>query len=164
MVTVNHVVFTENHRPFDTVFQLPDVARPMIAHENVNGSGRYSSYPLEIDRIILFNEVVCKKQDVRFAFAQWGHGDRENVQTVVEIFPEFSVPDFLLEISVCGGNYPDVGFKGFRPSYPLKLFFLKNTQQFCLYRQAEFTDFIKEYCSAVGKFKPSLPACRSTGK
>ena len=52
------------------------------------------------------------------AYAERGHADREDVEPVVEVFPEAYLPDLLAQIAIGGRDEADVegGPPGFRPS------------------------------------------------
>ncbi|MBK8879164.1 MAG: hypothetical protein IPN74_11625 [Haliscomenobacter sp.] len=77
----------------------------------------YAGFRVQLDRckMIPFGEIdgEFSKQhiDVLLAFPQGRHFDRDGIQAVVQILPEFVFFDQLFQIDVGGGDDPDVRFE-----------------------------------------------------
>ena len=69
MIAVDHPFVAEKNGPFDAVFKLPHVARPVVGHEHVDAG---CGYPFDIFAVflgVLFKEKIGQKKDVGFPFA-----------------------------------------------------------------------------------------------
>jgi hypothetical protein len=103
-----------------------------------------------------------KKRDelwnIRRAFAQRRHAERENVQSIEEIRAKATVSDSLFQITVGRGDDQDVDPDGTAAAYWLELLLLQDAQQLDLVFERQFTDFIEEDGATVGEFKaPETP-------
>ena len=92
---MDHLIPGEDHRPFNGVFQLPDIAGPGIAGEQVYGRGADALDPLAVPVGVFFGKVIRQQDDVAFPFPQGGDVDGEHVEPVVEIVPETARLDRL---------------------------------------------------------------------
>ena len=100
-----------------------------------------------------------KRKDVLRAFVQGRQDDFKFPQTVVEVFPEASLPDGLLKVLVGCRHYPYVGV--FLPvaAYRDIGAFLQDTQEHTLYLHGQCPYFVKEQGSATGRFKKAFTVC-----
>ena len=80
-------------------------------------------------------------------------------QTVVEVFPEASLPDGQLKVLVGCRHYPYVGV--FLPvaAYRDIAAFLQGTQEHALYLHGQCSYFVKEQGPATGRFKEAFTVC-----
>jgi hypothetical protein len=151
MMGFDDAICTENDGPFDTVFQFPDIPRPMIIHEQVRcRSGDAREFSVQFPGVFL-NEMIGEEDNVRLALPQRRNDDGENVQSVIEIFPEFSFSYELFQIPVCRGDNPDVHLYACITAEALENPFLQDAQQLCLNSRREVADFIEENGAVVGK-------------
>src|SRR5207249_5777972 len=82
--------------------------------------------------------------DVVATVAQRRQGDAHDVQPVEQILPEGTLGHRLLEVTVGGGDDPDVdGIRFGRPHRP-HLHLLENTQELYLQRRRELADLVEE--------------------
>ena len=88
--------------------------------------------------------------DVQLSLPQRGHPDGKDAQTVVEVLPEGAFGDALLQVSVGGGDDPDVNGNGLAAPHPGDLFFLENPKELGLGGQGELTYFVQENGALVG--------------
>jgi hypothetical protein len=98
---------SEDYRPLDEVFQLPDVTRPVIA---LQLSQFFIGYPLQGHALLSpesIEEMVGEKGDVILSLPEGRYGNREDVDAVVEIFSECTLFDLCTEILMGGGNHPE---------------------------------------------------------
>ena len=92
-MAVDDAVVAEDDRPFNAVFQLAHVARPVVAHHHVN-SGRRNAVHLHAVLVgVLFEEVVGELEDVGFALAQGRNEDGKDIEAVEKILAKCSLSD-----------------------------------------------------------------------
>ena len=80
-------------------------------------------------------------------------GRREDVETVVEVFPEARPWSWLLQIPVGGGDGAHVGFHGSRCRPTLELPLLDNAEELDLDGWDQIADLVQEEGAAVGQFE-----------
>ena len=100
-----------------------------------------------------------KRKYVLRAFMQGRQDDFKFPQTVVEVFPEASLPDGQLKVLVGCRHYPYVGV--FLPvaAYRDIAAFLQGTQEHALYLHGQCSYFVKEQGPATGRFKEAFTVC-----
>lgn len=93
--------------PLHKVFQLADIARPLVVEEQRFGffGKRQLSMVLAA---VKPQEHACEGQNVRLAVAQRRNGDHRHLEPVIEITAEFPARDGAFEILVGGGDDADV--------------------------------------------------------
>ena len=79
--------------------------------------------------------------------------DGKDVQPVEQILPKTTFLDLLQQISVGGGNDPDVNFDGPDAPDPFKLMVLQDVEELDLHIPGEIADFIQENGAGMGKFE-----------
>ena len=121
-------VCTENDGPFDTVFKLPDISRPMIVHEHVRCRDGDAHNLLVHLLGVFLDEMIGQKDDIRLSLPQGRNDDGEDVQPIVEIFPKLSFSYERLQIPICCGDNPDVHFYAHIATEALEHPFLKDAQ------------------------------------
>jgi hypothetical protein len=93
--------------------------------------------------------MLEQKRYVFAALAQWWCVDADDVEAMIEVFPE---PGFLhrpREVLVGGGYYPDID----ADCRAVKLALRKHAQQPRLQRWRHIADFIEKQGAAVGLFE-----------
>ncbi len=161
---MDNALFTEKHRAFQAVFQLPDIARPVVIHQHVDGGCRKTFDVLVVFFGIFFQEIVGKQQNIRFPLSQRRHVYRKDIQPVVEVSPKGFFLHTLLQVLVGGGDHPDINLDGFLPSDPFQFPLLENPQQPGLDIQADGSDLVQKNGSLVGQFKFPQFLLDSSGK
>ena len=73
----------------------------------------------------------------------------EDVETVVEIFPELSSFDKGLQVPVGSGNDPDVHMEGLGASHPFEALLLQDSEKLDLGRRREISDFFSRFRAPV---------------
>ena len=99
------------------------------------------------------------------SFIQCRKLQMQNVQPVIQIQPEFTLPHILIQIPVrCGHNaYIDKDHFIITNSHHLSL--LNHTQKFRLQLQRNLSNFVQKYCSGMCLFKQTFfTAFLCTGK
>ena len=157
-------VAVEDHRPLDHVAQLPDVARPAVAHQGIHVFLRYPLHALAEGLGELLDHGPHEQRDVVPTLPQGRDGDGKHVQTVVEIFPETPFSDRFRQVSVGGGDDPDVYGYRRRAAQPLELPLLEHAKELRLQLRRQFADFVQEYGRTVGRFETPYLRRQRTGE
>src|SRR5208283_2407255 len=108
VMSSDDAVCTENDGPFDTVFKLPYISRPMIVHEHVCCRDGDTHNLLVQFPGVFIDEIIGQQDDVRLSLPQGWNDDREDVQPIIEIYPKLSFLYQCLQIPICCGDNPDV--------------------------------------------------------
>jgi len=97
-------------KPFDDVFHLPDISRPGVLHEERKGDvkqhldGSVTTKALHGFR----QQMGCNGGDVFTPFPQGRKLQVENIESIEEVLPEFSLPNLMLQVTVGCGDDPNV--------------------------------------------------------
>ena len=153
-----------DHRPFKDVFQLANIAGPVIAFQGVHYVFSYDFNGFAHALGNFFNIESDKQRYVIAAIAKWRYGYRKYVQAIPEILTKIAVTDLFFQIAIGGGNNPHIDFDGLRTAHPFELAILKNSQELCLKVYRQFTEFIKKKSGTIGDFKSTEVPCMGTGK
>ena len=150
VIGLQQIPIGQDHRALNDVLEFPNVPRPGIAEQLL--AGWAANAPHECPELIRIpaEEEVGQIRDVLPAFPQRSQPDGNNVQPVEQVGPEASGLHGLAEISVAGGQHPDIGQTGLPAADGAELFLLKKSEQFDLSRQRETVDFIQEQRSPLG--------------
>jgi hypothetical protein len=98
----------EDQGALDHVLELAHISRPVIGGEGGHGRLRHLlDVPAEFP-LAQADEVPHEDRNVLPPIAEWGHGDREHAQAVVQVRAEPAVTDGLVKVAVRGGDDPDV--------------------------------------------------------
>src|SRR5919205_300027 len=108
--------------------------------------------------------MLYQQRDVLPALPQWRHGYRINIQAVPEIFPERSLLDFDLQITVSGCDDPDVNLNRSISTESLKLTFLNNSEQLHLQLEGQLANLVEKDRAAVCQLETALLTSECTGK
>ena len=143
------------------VLELAHVARPVIAHQHVDGGRRDPLDVLAVGARGLLEKMIGEQQQIGLPLAQRRNEDREHVEPVVQILAERAVGDRLLEVLVGRGDQPHVRLECvFGAAQPLELALLQHAQQLHLRRQVQLADFVEEQRAAFGELEaPLLRRC-----
>ena len=155
----NIVFVAEDHRLFHHVFQLADVARPVVVLHGLEGGGR--EYFLKTVFLVgLPQEGLDQGHHVARPFPERRDLDGNDVEAVVEILPEGLFVDHIQQIPVGSGDDAHVDRDGPGAAHPGDLHFLQHPQQMDLHLQGQVADLVEENGSVVGALKDahfSLP-------
>ena len=143
-------IVLEDHRPLDGVGQLADIARPVVVLEQLP---RVAGEALNVavhGGAAFFQQQLGEGQDAGAALPQGGQADRQDVDTVIEVFAE--LPPFHLphEVLVGGGDDAHVAVDGLVAADPLEGLLLQHAQQLGLQTQVHLTDLVEEDGAAAG--------------
>ncbi len=139
-----HWTGRENHSAFDYVLEFANVSRPWVLHQSLHRfAGNRINRPVHPSRRML-HEMPHERWYVPRTFAQWGNGDRENVEPIVKIAPKLLLCDHLFQVPMGRSYDPNVDSLRPRATQTLEFPLLQDTKQFRLQLQWDVTDFIKK--------------------
>src|SRR5271157_998279 len=156
-----------NERPLNHICYLTHVARPVISHKMIDGPGNQGGYRVEAHLSRLFlDKMLNQRRDVRLSLPQRRNVNGKHPKTIVEIIPEGSGCNELLQIPVRSRDNPYVYLDGMGTTHPFDLFFLKNTQEPDLGLRWQLAHLVEKDRALVGPLKPASPlrerSCEST--
>ena len=67
-----------------------------------------------------------QERNIRLAFPERGHRHTQHIQAIIEILPEFLLPDQLFEVLVRRRQDPHVGLERLRPPDPFEFMLLQH--------------------------------------
>src|SRR5258707_3886500 len=112
----------------------------------------------------LFDEVAHKFRNIRFSLAERWQRNRENIQAIVQILPEFTVTDHLPQVLIGRRDDTNIDARGTGAAYGLELALLEHTEQFRLKLHWHVSDFIQKQCAAVRQRKSADVRIDSSGE
>jgi len=107
---------------------------------------------------------VGEQRNVLEAFAQRRNLDGEDIQAVVQIFPQLTVGNGLLRITVGRRDDPGVDVDLFVAAHPPELSFLQDAQQLDLQLDRHLGDLVEEHRSTLGHLEVAFPPLDGVGK
>src|SRR6267143_1815722 len=121
--------FAYNYRSLDDVLQFANITRPGVRLKQIEA--------LFVDRLkalacfpcVAINEVLDQQGDVFSSFPQRRHLNRKNVEPVKQVATKGARGDGSLQVSVSGGNHPNIRSDGSSSTDTFKFVFLKHTQE-----------------------------------
>ena len=146
------------------IFQLAHVTRKSILHEQVQRLRGKAANIFRKGRIGLGNKMMDKQRNIIFTLFKAGQSNGNYIQTIIEILAKLSTGDTIFQIPVGGGNNADIQINGTGAADPEYLSFLENVQKLYLHGQRHLTDFIKQNCTAGGRFQQTDLSAHRTGK
>ena len=97
--------------------------------------------------------MLDQQRDVLAPFAERGHADREDAQTIEQVFAEAAGPDLELEVAIGRGDDADVDLDVLAPADAADGAFFEHAQQLDLERERHLADFVEEQRAAIGLFE-----------
>src|SRR6201997_2567543 len=91
-------------------------------------------------------------------------GDRENIQTIVQVAAKFLTVHHSLEVPVRSGDEAYVYAMGPTTSKPFEFLFLQNTEELRLQGEWHVADFIKKESPFVSQFEAANSLCDCASK
>src|ERR1700754_1885842 len=119
---------TKEDRAFDYIFNLADVAGPIVVLETIDCSVSESLDLAAALPSIFLDEVASQQRNIFAALPQRGHGMRHDVQAIVEVFAKLSFFDLIDERAVRCGDDPNVHLQGTSAANTDHLPFLQDPQ------------------------------------
>ena len=140
---------------FSSSRTLPGHSWSSSASERLGGEAR--------DRLVVLgsidpDEVLREQRDVLPAVAQRRDRDHDDAEAVVEVVPEPSLRDHLLQVHVGRGDDPHVGLLRLDAPDPHELLFLDDAEQLRLSLEADRADLVEEDRPPLGRPR-TAPSC-----
>ena len=158
------VVAAQDDGPLHDVFQLPDVAGPGIADEDLEGFRGDAGLVPEVFLDIFFDEVDRQHGDVLPALAQGRQVEVDHVEAIEEVLPEAAGFHFFFEVAVGGGHHPDVHLDGAGAPHPFELHLLEDPEELDLEALGHLGDFVHEQGAVVGQFEAAFAHGHGVGE
>ena len=147
----------QHYQSLDGVFQLADVARPIVAEQCLCDFGRQLRDITAILLPVALEEELGERDDVVPPFAKRRQRDRHHVEPVVKVLAEIPGLDLILERLVRGRDDTDVDADGFGITDAFEFALLQDPKQLDLELRGHARDFIQEDRPAVsGLESPGL--------
>ena len=154
----------QQHGAFDRVFQFPDVARPLVAHQEFQRVGlQHGHLLLQLSRESL-DEGSRERRHIRFPLAERRHVDGDDVEPVVQVITEGARLHHRRQVAVRGRDQPDVDLDGARTAQPFEFVLLQYTQDLRLGIGAHVADLVQEQRAPVGLFEAANPLLVGAGE
>src|SRR5664279_24847 len=115
-----------HHGAFDRVFQLADIARPIVLLQFIHRRRRDSGDLLAHFTRKLAREVVHQQRNIFPAFAQRRNLDMKNIQTIEKVGAELALLDQLFQVLVGGGDHAEIDVDGLIAAYAHDLALLQH--------------------------------------
>ena len=95
---------TQNSAPLNDIFQLSDVAWPIIVQKLIHLFivHLFESFT-HLCRMDI-KEIVRQERDILSSFPKGRHIDREDIEPIVKISPEITSLNLLFKVAVCGSD------------------------------------------------------------
>ncbi len=139
---------TEDKRPLDHILEFPDIARPLVGHEQGNGLGGDAPDGSALQPVEPLDELVRQERDVLLAPAERREFHPYHVDPVVEVFPEAPCSHPFRQVSIGGDDHPCIHRLGSRSPQRLIGLLLKDTQQPHLERRADLPNLVEKNAPA----------------
>src|SRR5204863_1815954 len=146
-------VRTQDDRSLDRVLQLPNVARPVVAAQQLDGVALETLNLLSSLRRGAGRKTVGKHRNVLAPVTERGNRDGEDVQAIVQVLTKPASAHFRLEIPTCRGNDADVALHGARAADTLELALLQHAKKLWLKIGTQLGDLVEQERSAIRTFE-----------
>ena len=145
IVDAERLAVAQHHRPEYGVFELPDVARPIIGLEQ---GERCAGHHSRLERGLAARESSDKMLDDRLdvvaSVPERRHEDRKDVETIEQVFPEQAVAHPLQEIAMGRRYKPDVDLDRAACSDRIDLAVVHRAQQLHLDFGRQIADLVEK--------------------
>src|SRR5215213_8916170 len=146
----------QGDRALDGVFELPDVARPIIRLKIPHRVFRDAELRAAGVVAVLFEEMLNQVGYVRPARAQGRHLDRYDAYAIEEVVAERAVFDHVREIAIRRRHDPAIHGDLFDPAHAPYAPLLQHAQHLHLHRGRRLAYLVEKYRPALGRFEQAL--------
>jgi hypothetical protein len=156
---VKHGAGIECDHAVDAVFQLADIAGPIVGHDRFGG--------FVIHRVRAADgceEMLHQHRDVFAAFTQRGQGEADDVEAMIKVFAETAGGDFSRKIAVRGCDDSDIDLDALERTHRAEFAFLQDTQKFHLEFEGQVADFIEEGRATAGELDQTALGFTGSGE
>jgi hypothetical protein len=148
-------VAAHDHGMLDHVSQFSDVARPRIGLQCLHALFRNADDLLSHPLLELLNECPDHERNVLGTVTEGWNDNREDIQAIEEVSPEFSFGHLPRKIPVGSSNNADICVHIPRRPQTLKVTRLDHTEQLALQFKGKFADLIEKQRGSIGDFEPT---------
>src|SRR5713226_1987837 len=146
----------KNDGALHDIFELADVAGPIVVHQELEGRGSEMAQGLGIFLAVAVEEMREQRGNVFAAVAQRRQLQVNDVGAVIEILAEAALADEGEEIDVGRGDDAHVDFDLFRAAETHELALLNDAEELGLRLGADGGDFVEENRALVGDFEEAF--------
>ncbi len=164
MLGVDEGIEVEDDGPFDDVAEFADVARPSVFAKFLARSIGESFTGLVIFGTKAVEKVMSEGKDVFDSLAQRGDVERDDIEAVEEIFTENFRFNGFLHVPVGSGEKADIHLDRAGTADPFKFLFLDGAEEFRLEHEGDFSHFVEEKSSLIGKLEAASFSLESAGE
>ena len=145
---------------FEDIAQFPDISRPVVTFELSQSRGRELQAAFRREGA---EEEGRQRRYVARPLPEGRHRDFENVEPIIEIFPEPTRAHFLAQILVGGSDQPKIHAQIFASPEPGECALFHKPQKLRLNGRRNIGDLIQKKRSTRGAFDVPLPG-RASGR
>src|SRR4029450_2002257 len=150
----------ENHRPFNYVLQLTNIAWPTIGLKEFERLFVDRPDILPCPACETLHEVFEQHQNVVLTLSERWHFDGKDIEPIKEVRAEGPTGFGGFQITICGSDDSNVDLDGLVSPGSLEFPFLPHSQQPDLRVGWKFAHLVEENRSAVGQLETAKPAVR----
>src|SRR5580704_2368341 len=158
---IDDAMIAEGYRAGDTVFQLANIAGPIVLKETFHrGCGDLKVFPAGV----AIEEVVDEHGNVGATIAECRKVYGYDVETEIEVLAEGAAAVGGFEIAVGSGDDAHVDVHFFVAADRTDFLFLENAEEFGLHFQRQLANFVEENCAAIGSLEKAVLRLRGSRK
>jgi hypothetical protein len=146
----------EDDAAFHGVFELADVAGPLVVHHEAEGFGGELGRGKAVFFGVELEVVGGEERDVFLAAAERWELEGDDVEAVEEVLAEAAFLDGLLEVDVGGGDDADVDLDLLVAADVHEAAVLKDAEDLGLHVHAHGADLVEEEGATVGYFEEAF--------
>src|SRR4051794_38055021 len=127
-----------------SIFEFTNVSRPGLLFEHLEGGG-FDGRSADAEFGAVFpKKILNERGNIFAAFSKRRQLNGDDVEPVIEVLPKSASRNLFFQISMGGGDHPNIDGECFFSAEALEGLILQNTEQFGLRVDAEFADFIQK--------------------
>ncbi len=124
---MQHRAVANDDSPFYYIYELPDIAWPVVCLEGLQRFFGYAGYVLVAPLIESTHVIIDEKGYIISSFREGRDFNGEDIETVEKVTPEVTVLNLFSKISVCRGDDPYIHGDRARASQTLEFAVLKDS-------------------------------------
>ena len=139
------------------ILELPDVARPAIALQELYGIRGQHSPSHSVFLREIRGELSEQQMNIFLSLPKRRHVDGHRIEPVIEIFPELALRHGIFQVDIGCSHHPHICLQHLRRAHPDELSRLQDPQQFRLRSKRQLSHLVQEQGAAVRLFEISFP-------
>src|SRR5260370_1346023 len=163
-VDVDAFLGGQDDRAFDNIFELADVAGPIIIHQKFQCGGSEVAQRLVVLPAVTIKEMRKQRGNVFAAIAERRQLKVNDVEAVIEIFSEAAFADKGEEVHVGGGDDADVDFNLLSAAEAHEFALLNDAEKLGLRFRTDGGDFVEEDRALIGDFEKAFFGSHGAGE